>query len=268
MPPFVMRVIRHVWRRARGLGSHTFEGCYPSIDAATSKRDGYEDDAIAALIVEIARRELASLAIRAPMNDDSGQLLLPMLLSGLSGRITVLDFGAGPARGLINILRHVPRLDRSSLRYIIIETESARRAFASSGLELEVISHIPETLAAPLIINAGSSIQYVSEYRILLKRLAALAPDYFVISQTPFSDSQTYARVQLNIPHKRIAQWVFNRKEFVAEMELLGYALTFTVDHDLPLTHARAPGPSQMVSMIFRRAEKVEPSWASLRFPT
>jgi putative methyltransferase (TIGR04325 family) len=129
------------------------------------------------------------------------------------------------------------------------------RAYAKSGLKVEVISHIPDALPAPLIVNAGSAIQYVSNYRTPLQRLAALAPTYFIISQTPMSDLPTYARVQLNMPHKKIAQWVLNRGEFTALMESLGYIQTFTVDHDLALTHANAPGPSQMTSVIFQRVE-------------
>jgi putative methyltransferase (TIGR04325 family) len=166
----------------------------------------------------------------------------------------VLDFGGGPARGLVNILRHAPRIDRGALRYIIVETEAVCRAFEKAGLDVEAVSVIPDKLPAPLIVNAGSSIQYVSDYRAVLQRLAALAPEYFVVSQTPLSGQPTYARVQLNIPHKKIAQWVFNRQDFIANMASLGYVQIFTVDHDLLLTHARAPGPSQMSSMIFRRA--------------
>jgi hypothetical protein len=137
-PPLALRAVRHVWRRSRGLGAHTFEGCYPSIEAAPCGPGRYDDDAIAAAIVAGARRELDAIETPAPMIDDSGQLLLPMIVSQFSGPITVLDFGAGPARGLINILRHAPRIDRSALRYIIVETEAVCRAFAHSGLEVEV----------------------------------------------------------------------------------------------------------------------------------
>ena len=78
-PPFALRAIRQVWRRSRGLGAHTFEGCYPSLEAAPGGR--YEDDAIAAAIVDATRRELAALATPEPIIDDSGQLLLPMVVS-------------------------------------------------------------------------------------------------------------------------------------------------------------------------------------------
>lgn len=236
-PPFAMRQIRHLWRRAHGLGTHTFEGCYPSLEATPCGPGRYDDDAIAITMVEAARRELDALrdsaGRSAPMIDDSGQLLLPLIASQFSGPLTVLDFGAGPARGLMNILRYGRRIDRRALRYVIVETEAVCRAFAKSGLSLEglsvgepgvetlrieAVSRIPDELPAPLIVNAGSSIQYVSDHRAVLRRMAALAPQCVVISQTPMSDGPTYARVQLNIPHKRLAQWVFNRGEFIADM--------------------------------------------------
>ena len=79
-----------------------------------------------------------------------------------------------------------------------------------------------------------------------------LSPKYFIVSQTPMTEGPTYARQQLNMPHKKLATWVFNRADFISEMKTLGYRITFMVDHDLPLTHKNAPGPSSIVSMVFR----------------
>jgi hypothetical protein len=51
-PPFAMRLILRVWRRSCSLGAHTFEGCYPSIDAAPCSPKSYDDDTISAATVE------------------------------------------------------------------------------------------------------------------------------------------------------------------------------------------------------------------------
>ena len=73
---------------------------------------------------------------------------------------------------------------------------------------------------------------------------------------TPFGDTATYARQQLNIPHKRVANWVFNRRDFISALNDLGYRLVFCVDHDLPITHKNAPAPSVMASMVSRERRR------------
>jgi putative methyltransferase (TIGR04325 family) len=126
--------------------------------------------------------------------------------------------------------------------------------FNKSMKGVEARSDIPDTLPAPLIVNAGGVIQYLADCRMPIAKLAQLAPDYFIVSQLPMSDLPTYARVQLNVPNRKIAQWVFNRAEFTSEVSDLGYELAFAVDHDLRFTHKNAPGPSVIGSMIFRRS--------------
>jgi putative methyltransferase (TIGR04325 family) len=167
----------------------------------------------------------------------------------------VLDFGGGPGTGLANILRYARGIDLSRLLYVLVETPAMCRAVRS---EIEahcgrVSEDIPDALVGPLIVHAGSSLQYVSDYQTILSRLAALRPDLFIVSQTPVSGCPTYARQVLSAPHRKLASWVFNRSEFVAAMDARGYRLTFSVDHDLPLTHKNAPGPSFMASFVFGR---------------
>jgi putative methyltransferase (TIGR04325 family) len=180
-------------------------------------------------------------------------LLLPTIVSQLGTPLTVLDFGGGPARGLISIIDHVRGIDMSLLRYVIVETPAQCRAFEQHKVAIEIRSDIPEVLPTPLVVNAASVFQYIPDWRRAIAQLAHLKPTFFGVSQTPVSDQPTYARLQLNIPGKRIAQWVFKRSEFTGVMSSLGYELKFTADHDLPITHARAPSPSQMTSMVFQR---------------
>ena len=121
-----------------------------------------------------------------------------------------------------------------------------------------IVEDIPATIAGPVLVNASSAIQYISDYRGTIARLVALAPICFIVSLTPFTDGPTYARQQLNIPHKKLATWVFNRTEFISEMTGLGYSLSFTVDHDLPITYGNAPGASSFASMVFRSGVRAQ----------
>jgi putative methyltransferase (TIGR04325 family) len=275
-PPVVLRGGLRLWHRMRGLGTHTFEGCYPTFKEAPCGENRYDDDEIARSIVAIALQRLRTADGSRPVADDCGQLLLPMVVSRSTGSLTVLDFGAGPARGLIDIINHVRTLGLLRLRYVMVETDAVRRAILSDlagprsvssmirkvladktaqGSSFEVRSDIPDALQTPLIVNAGSVLQYIEDYRATLAELVRLGPEFLIVSQSPVSDLPTYARVQLNIPHKKVAQWVFNREEFISDMAARGYTLIFSVDHDLALTHANAPATSEVASMIFRGAD-------------
>jgi hypothetical protein len=58
----------------------------------------------------------------------------------------------------------------------------------------------------------------VTIYESALSRLLALKPELFAVTMTPFSDQPTYARRSLNIPHRPMAHWVFNRRDFVGRI--------------------------------------------------
>ena len=131
---------------------------------------------------------------------------------------------------------------------------AALLALRSKLVLATAVEQIPDALSHPLIVHAGSSLQYVSDYQTTLSRLVDLKPELFVVSQTPVTSGHTYARLVLNTPHRKIASWVFSRAEFIARLEELGYCLLFSVDHDLPLTHNNAPEPSIMASTIFSPA--------------
>jgi len=146
---------------------------------------------------------------------------------------------------LANIQRFA-RLDCSNVHYVLVETPAMCRTVRD---EIEarggrVVEEIPDAVPSPLIVNAGSSLQYVSDYRAVLSRLTPLTPQILIVSQTPGQRS----------PHLCAATRVFNRQELVADLRSLGYRLAFTVDHDLPLTHGKAPGPSVVASLVFTSA--------------
>ena len=104
-----------------------------------------------------------------------------------------------------------------------------------------------------MIVHAGSAFPVIPDYEAALAQLAALRPELMVIAATVFSDAPTYARRSLHIPHRPMAQWVFNRADFVGKVERYGYRLIFSVDHRnyIDFAHKDAPGPSVIGSMIF-----------------
>jgi putative methyltransferase (TIGR04325 family) len=258
----VLRPTLGVWRQARGLGSHTFEGCYPALAAVPCGENRYDDEEIAEATVG-SLDTLKTFVANEPTSDNNGRYILPIVVAQhRGGPLTVLDFSGGPCVGLRLIADHVHRFDLSGFTYCLVETPALCRAikrritpvllarFGEASF-VTIVEDIPAAIAGPVLVNASSAIQYISDYRATIARLAALAPICFIVSLTPFTGGPTYARQQLNIPRKKIATWVFNRAEFISEMAGLGYSLSFTVDHELPITYGNAPGASSFASMIF-----------------
>ena len=136
-----------------------------------------------------------------------------------------------------------------------METPTLSRALRAAMLKIEVYSEIPDGLRVPLIANAAGVLHYIEDYQNSISQLVGLRPEFIVVSQLPVSDLPTYVRLQLNVPNKKIPQWVMNRADFIGEFKNQGYSLCLAVDHDFGLTHAQAPGPSQLTSMVFRRVD-------------
>ena len=183
-PPVLLRTAQKVWRRARGIGFHTFEGSYPSLADVPCGKDSYDDDNLAQLIADARFENLKSAGTIKKITDSTGQLILPLVVSQLLAEpLTVLDFGGGAGVGLVSILDHVPNLDLSKFSYVIVETSAMCRAVrdkigsilkAKLGTSsfVEVVDDIPTSLDGPLAVNVSGAIQYISSYRETLSRLA------------------------------------------------------------------------------------------------
>jgi putative methyltransferase (TIGR04325 family) len=158
----------------------------------------------------------------------------------------------------------VTNLNLERFSYTLVETPALCRAikrrldpillerFKTTSF-IEVSDSVPAASQGRVIANASSVIQYISDWRSTVRQLAALSPDYFIVALTPFTGAPTYARQQLNIPHRRIATWVFNRDEFLSVMRGLGYWPIFEADHDVPVTYANSSPKSTFSSILFRR---------------
>ena len=261
-PPIILRPARTLWRRARGLGGHTFEGCYSTLADVPCGEGKYDDAALAENIA--TRLEQLRVPDLHSAFDGEGRSILPLIVAQTCQHMTtVIDFGGGPCVGLRLIADQVPDLDLGIFSYTLVETPALCRAI-KRRLEpilldrfkitsfVEVSDAIPGQSRGNVIVNASSVIQYISDWRSTVERLIALNPACFIVELTPFTDAPTYARQQLNIPHRRIATWVFNRDEFLLMMRDLGYRPIFEAAHDVPVTYANAPARSTFRSIVFQ----------------
>ena len=126
-PPIILRPAQTLWRRARGLGAHTFEGAYKTLADVPCGEGKYDDDALAESIA--SSLEKLRTPDPHPTFDGEGRSILPVIVGQIcEPTTTVLDFGGGPCTGLRLIADHVPALDLSRFSYTLIETPALCRA--------------------------------------------------------------------------------------------------------------------------------------------
>ncbi len=155
-------------------------------------------------------------------------------------------------------------LEEARVHYHIVETPSMCQA-ATPILEklsedfpkISVFVHdsFPQALQNPLIVNIKGTIQYIIDYKETLSKVSQLNPLFIIVSNTPMTRSQTYARMQLNMPFRKLAQWVFCYAEFIAFITGLGYRLIYIENHKQDHSQIGMPKgvDTQVVSLVFAR---------------
>lgn len=262
-PPVVFRPAQRLYHRyCRVTPRAMFEGSYPSLEAVPCGPSRYNDDELAALSAAPTLEWLRS-AGSPKINQTARHMFLPLMVSEfVDDPVTVLDLGGSGCVGLTEILDNVPRLDLATFRYVNVDTsnmcrftrepvEAILRSKFNTASFVTITEDIPNSLGAPAVVNAASSLQYLSDYRSVLSRLAQLAPRAFIISFTPVSDHPTYACQQIH-HGRQLALRVFNRAELISDMDRLGYRVSFVADHAMELTFKDMPGPFSLASMVFR----------------
>ena len=97
-PPIILRPAQTLWRRARGLGAHTFEGAYKTLADVPCGEGKYDDDALAESIA--SSLEKLRTPDPHPTFDGEGRSILPVIVGQIcEPTTTVLDFGGGPCTG-------------------------------------------------------------------------------------------------------------------------------------------------------------------------
>jgi len=277
----VFSALVHLSHRLHGMGSYTFEGRWESLVDVPCGVAAYDEVILARKIVASRRANLeAAVAGEKELDamiDDNGRTILPLVAAcyvSRSAPLSIIDFGGGLGVGLVSLLNHLPDIRgyiaAGKLNYVIVETPSMCTAVEEVFEEIvgrdlvgpRVFWRICRQLPAPGevggpvgILNMASVLQYIDPWRELLKALVQLRPRHIIISETPVTRTKTYARMQCNMPNRRLATWVFNHSELLDELGRHGYTARFTTKHDLPLRIADEPSgfPSRMTSFVFER---------------
>lgn len=213
--------------------SPIWSGVYPDLESVPRSGEGFDGETWLKGMTD-ATSAAISAAGRAdplPTGVPTFRAMLGMLVS-IIGRskdsIRILDFGGGMGIAFANLMSTTPHV--KSISCVVVDNpESCRRGemLFRGDPRVQFSSTLPQDLQGFDVCFLGSVLQYISDYRGLLARLAAGHPEYVFLAFTPVGNVPTFATAQRNVVDSIIPIWFFNLAELTRELDGLGYELLF-----------------------------------------
>lgn len=174
--------------------------------------------------------------------------LLPFLAVMVSenskeNRISILDFGGGLGSTYISVMAACA--DEQVVDYRVVDSknicQAGKKCFKDNA-HLHFYDHLTDEIQKVDIICLSSSIQYVEDWKGLLKGLTKYDPQYILLADLPAGDIPTYATVQ-NYYESRIPHWFFNVTEVIETMTSIDFSLLFKSSYDGTYLGKKQPMP-------------------------
>lgn len=138
-----------------------------------------------------------------------------------------MDFGGGLGSTYISVTAVCA--SRQLVDYHIVESKRICQAGEScfrGDNNIHFYDHLPGEIKNVDIICLSSSIQYVEDWKALLKEIIKYEPLYILLADLPAGDIPTYATVQ-NYYESKIPCWFFNVDEVIDAMVSMNLNLLF-----------------------------------------
>jgi putative methyltransferase (TIGR04325 family) len=253
-----------VGRVARWANKQPFiwKGVYSTYSAVPVVGEGFASDVWLTDTERCTSDAIASLKAnfgQVPQNVPQYHALFSLLVASIQSQqrqVRVLDFGGGMGIAFANLLRTIGNADGIDYR-IVDNDKSCKR-----GQQLlEEFSSVRFASVLPLrwtvdVLVLNSVLQFVDDYRELLKTLAALRPANWLFTFLPAGDIPTFASAQKNVPGSVIPVWFFNQDELVEILNGHGYNLAFKSSLDRVFDMSNFPASHQLprqCNLLFRR---------------
>ena len=240
-PPIVWNALRQMRHRH---SNKTFEGVYNRLCEihGTSYNSSETLEGIFSATEE-AYEQYKSL-LRAPLvRPGTVPSLLPLLISLIKIQketVSVLDFGGGMGISYIDCLQSI---GPDGLEFHIVDLEDVQekgKQIFEKKYNVRFYSDIA-LIGRIDVVHIGGSLQYIDNYRSLMKRLIELEPGFIFFTNTPMGKAPTYATAQVNMKGLRIPCWIFQLDEIVELMGKSGYRLVYKTYNDIALDFGDIP---------------------------
>lgn len=153
--------------------------------------------------------------------------LLPILTAMLPKKkpLKIIDFGGNLGQEYLAIL-HSTNLKPKDIKYIVVENGEVcavgKKLFKGKD-GIQFVSELPRASSVD-IIHIGSTLQYIEDWRGLVKQFAQFTPSYILFTDLQAGDIPTFATSQ-NYYDSKMPVWYFNIREIVKEFKKLGFEL-------------------------------------------
>jgi putative methyltransferase (TIGR04325 family) len=138
---------------------------------------------------------------------------LPIFLSSFSSKsLSVLDIGGG--FGLTYAA--CKYLNKLEINLTVLELEDIVNLLKSS--EKNNVQFVADFPTGDFdIVYFGSSLQYFTDYKLVLKKVLKSNPQYIIIADTTYSEFPSSFKVlQTNLPNSTISRWIFSELDISA----------------------------------------------------
>ena len=246
LPPIFIGIGRGVREtRAQNEAQNTFEGIYCNFSEITDITN-YNSEASLKEIYDQTVDQLKEYesGYALPSSHDRSQItnLLPLLMASMhiDGKMSLLDYGGGAGRTFIDCLKSV---DATNLHYYVYDLPETirlgRELFSDLASEKHNIEFIDDLSVIDRIdiVYLGSVLQYLPDYKTVLLSVIHKQPKYFLITDNFMGKHPTFATVQVNMPGRRMAYWIFQMEEIVLLFRNNGYELVYKSMNYQPFHH-------------------------------
>ena len=163
-----------------------------------------------------------------PFHKQRSNILPPVVAMMLDSKknLNILDFGGGLGIGYMTLAESIPDYSKK-IKYSVVELpdicDQGRKLHKGWG-DVTFLRELPASGAYDLI-HSASALQYVEDWKALLKKLASYNPEYILLSDVFAGGFSTYVTLQ-NYYGSKIKHWFFNVDEFISFFSSIGYTLT------------------------------------------
>jgi hypothetical protein len=212
-----------------------------------------------------ARTLQAQTALRARRAEPSlpagERALLPLLAATLTAQ------RAGERRSTSEAAWESGTSTSSALRvpghvkYVVVETDEVSavgRAIFGDDKSIRFVSGVPGAGRDFRIVHVNSALQYIEDYRGLIRQLAAIGAEFVLFVNLSAGEVPTYETAQLNVSGSVLAYWFLNLDEVIALPREEGYSLVMKTGADRHLRGFSVPREYRLdhgTNLLFARAK-------------
>jgi putative methyltransferase (TIGR04325 family) len=212
---------------------NVWEGIYPSWEEAPEDGNVHEGDIWVNKITDSAQKSLADYRSRETVSlasltkDYILSVASGMLLPSAENDLCIIDFGGGMGASYLPLIASIPHPEKVEFHIVEGKTICERgQKILEEFSKLHFHTQFPKLIKPVDIVHAGSSIQYVKDWKALLTKFTDYQPRLLVLEDLMAGDIPSFITTQ-NYYGKRIRSWFFNINELIEEIEARGYTLTY-----------------------------------------